>query len=67
MAAAPADVRATAFKTLQVFGRPPPWRRQAAAAALLTMGKRGLVTFLHSERWTKEAAEGVQFTVGNGY
>ena len=30
------------------------------------MVKRGLVTFLHSGRWTKEVAEGVQFTVGNG-
>ena len=27
----------------------------------------GPVTFCNSKRWTKEAAEGVQFTVGNGY
>jgi hypothetical protein len=33
-----------------------------------SMGKRGLVTFLHSERWAKEVAEGVQYsTVENGY
>ena len=31
------------------------------------MGKCGLVTFCNSKRWTKEVAEGVQFTVENGY
>jgi hypothetical protein len=31
------------------------------------MGKWGPVTFCNSKRWTKEAAQGVHFTVGNGY
>jgi hypothetical protein len=32
-----------------------------------SMGKWGLVNFCNSKRWTKQAAEGAQFTVGNGY
>ena len=48
------------------------WRRRHSSATLpqrrrFSMGKRGLATVCNSKRWTKEAAEGVQFTVGNGY
>jgi hypothetical protein len=51
---------------LYLLARPDRDGPPAAGRRRLSMGKRGLVTLLHSERWTKEAAEGVQFTVGNG-
>ena len=53
--------------TEQLEAEEPEHRHLHRGRGGVLMAKWGLVTFFNSKRWTKEAAEGAQFTVGNGY